>query len=162
MALAFLQAMIAGCAKQPVVSSDPLNGAWRLAEMRLVLADGRNIPVPAQESLVLFADGYYSICYAFGDSSVPYKKRWRPSGEEKRARFSSMIVNSGSYLLDGDRIDAKPLFALAPEFVNGKGEFSFAFKADTLELTWDKSIAFDGLEYPSQGTVTRLKLVRAN
>ncbi len=151
------------CSEQPPGPSDPLNGAWRLVGMDLILADGKIIEVPARESLFIFADGYYSIGYAFGDDgSVPYAERWHPSDSEKIARFSSVIVNSGSYRINGSEIDAKPLFALAPEFVGGRGVFSYAFAVDTLELTWKNSIAFDGLEYPSRGTVTLLRLVRSN
>ncbi len=160
-ALTCLLAALAGCSNNPAAPVDPLNGAWRLAKMSLVLGDGKTVEIPSHESLVLFAGGHYSICYAFGDSSTPYKERWHPSDGEKRSRFSSVIVNSGAYRANGNRIDARPLFALAPEFVGGRGVFSYAFRDDTLELVWEKSIAFDGLEYPSGGTVTRLELVRA-
>ncbi len=140
---------------------DPLNGAWRLVTMRLIAADGKSFELPVRESLIIFANCYYSLDYAFGDSVAAYAERWHPSESEKIARFSSMIVNSGSYRLEGERMIAKPIFALAPEFVGGEGVFSFAFAADTLELTWERSVAFDGLEYPSRGTVTLLRLVRA-
>ena len=36
------------------------------------------------------------------------------------------------------------------------------FSGDTLDLTWERSIAHDGLEYPSGGTVTLLRLLRAS
>jgi hypothetical protein len=162
-AFAFLMACVVVCSKQPAVSPDPLNGAWRLVAMHWISADGKSFEIPVQESLVIFAEGYYSIGYAFGDSaSVPFTERWHPSDREKVARYSSVIVNSGTYRLSGSRLDARPLFALAPEFVGGRGVFSYAFKADTLELTWERSIAFDGLEYPSKGSVIFLRLVRAN
>jgi hypothetical protein len=158
-----LLAGVAACSRQSAAPPDPLNGAWRLVAMHLILADGRSVGVPAHESLFIFADGYYSIGYAFGDSaSIPYAERWRPSDSEKTARYSSVIVNAGTYRLSGSRLDAHPLFALAPEFVGGEGVFSYAVTADTLQLTWERSIAFDGLEYPSRGTVTRLRLVRAD
>ena len=158
-----LLALVMGCCKQQEGPPDPLQGAWRLATMHLIFADGKSLQLPARESLILFANGYYSIGYAFGDKgSVPYAERWQPSDSEKIARFSSVIVNAGSYRLQGSRLDARPLFALAPEFVGGQGVFSYALKADTLELTWERSIASDGLEYPSRGTVTRLQLVRAD
>jgi len=162
MAVAGLLAGAVACSEQEAGPPNPLNGAWRVVSMRLDIADGNSIEVPVHESLVLFADGYYSISYAFGaGGSVPYAERWHPSDSEKIARFGSMIVNSGSYRLSASRLDARPLFALAPEFVGGEGIFTYAFAVDTLELTWERSIAFDGLEYPSRGAVTRLRLVRA-
>jgi hypothetical protein len=161
MALAWLAAGAVACSEQPPAPPDPLHGAWRLAAMQLVTADGTRIDVPVHESLFIFADGYYSIGYAFGAAPAPYAERWHPSDGEKLERFGSMIVNAGTYRLSGPRVDARPLFALAPEFVGGEGVFSYAFAADTLALTWERSIAFDGLEYPSRGTVTLLWLVRA-
>jgi hypothetical protein len=162
-ALAGLLAGVVACSEQSAGPPDPLTGAWRLIAMHLIFVDGRKVEVPTHESLFIFADGYYSIGYAFGESrSVPYAERWHPSDSEKMARFSSVIVNAGSYRLNGSQLDARPLFALAPEFVSGEGVFSYAFTADTLELKWERSVAFDGLEYPSRGTVTQLRLVRAN
>jgi hypothetical protein len=161
-ALTVVVAGIIACSGPSSMREDPLQGAWRLVTMRLITADGKTIEVPTHESLFIFADGYFSMGYAFGgERAKPYAERWHPSDGEKVARFSSLIVNAGSYRLDGSRLDAKPLFALAPEFVDGEGVFSFAFAADTLDLTWEQSIAFDGLEYPSGGTVILLRLVRA-
>ncbi len=131
--------------------------------MQLVEPSGRSIQMRTHENLFFFANGYYSIGYAFGDAgSAPYAERWHPSDREKIDRFGSVIVNAGSYRLRGAQLEAHPLFALAPEFVGGEGIISYAFDADTLELTWERSVAFDGLEYPSRGTVTLLRLVRAN
>lgn len=156
----FLAAVVA-CTAQPPQQLDPLQGAWRLVGMHLISVDGDSVEVPALESLFIFADGYFSIAYAFGEGgSVPYAERWHPSDGEKVARFSSLIVNAGSYRLSGSQLDARPLFAIAPEFVGGQGVFSYAFSADTLELTWERSVTFDGLDYPSGGTVTLLRLVR--
>ena len=55
---------------------DSLNGAWRLVEMRVIAPDGTSVAVPVHESLIIFADGYYSIGYAFGEGgSAPYAER---------------------------------------------------------------------------------------
>jgi len=163
--LAFVTVLLSvvACTGPSSRQTDPLNGAWRLVEMHLISADNDTIQVPAQESLFIFRDGYYAITYAFGRERSPaYTERWHPTDREKVERFSSLIVNAGSYRISGSRLYARPLFALAPEFVEGAAEFSFNFVADTLELTWEKSVASDGLEYPSAGTVTLLRLVRAD
>lgn len=154
---------ITGCMGQSSIQTDPLDGAWRLVTMHLISAGGDTVAVAARESLIIFADGYYSIGYAFGDERfTTYAVRWHPSEAEKVTRFSSMIVNAGSYRISGSQLEARPLFALAPEFVRGEADFFFKFAGDTLELTWERSVAFDGLEYPSAGTVTLLRLVRAD
>ncbi len=149
-----------GCTEKPA-RANQLIGAWQVLSMQIITADQDTIQVPVNESLCIFGDGYYSIAYAFGNKpSQTYTERWHPSDSEKTTRFSSLIVNTGSYRINGSHIDAKPLFALAPEFIGGQAVFSFKFIEEILELTWEKSAAFDGLEYPSAGTVTFLRLVR--
>ena len=152
----FSALLLTGCSKE---KPGKLNGAWQLMKMQLVSANGEQIGFPVGESLFLFDKGYYSITYAFGRRAVPYQERWHPTDNEKLARFRSVIVNTGRYRLEGTKLLLEPLFALAPEFIGGKGVFSYAFTGDTLDLTWEQSIAFDGLEYPTGGTVTRLRLV---
>jgi hypothetical protein len=153
---------IVGCTQRSTSQSDQLYGVWRVASMYLISADKETVEIPINESLIIFENGYYSIAYAFGDEGFPtYAERWHPSDSEKVARYSSLIVNAGSYQITESHIYARPLFALAPEFIQGQAVFSFKFEKDTLELIWEKSIAFDGLEYPSAGTVTLLRLVRA-
>lgn len=152
-----------GCAEEPASQADGLKGAWRVDAMYLISANQDTMQIPVNESLLIFTDDYYSISYAFGKKSPPaYSERWHPNDKEKIARYSSLIVNSGSYQINGSYIEARPAFALAPEFVDGQAVFSYKYAGDTLELIWEKSIAFDGLEYPSVGTVTFLRLVRAN
>jgi hypothetical protein len=156
-------AIAIGCAEQKPSRTNPLQGTWRVASMQLISAEQDTVGIPAHESLVMFGDGYYSIAYSFGGERSPtYAERWHPTDREKLARFSSLIVNAGSYVLNGSRVEAGPLFAIAPEFVAGEAIFSYQVVRDTLELTWEKSVAFDGLEYPSDGTVTLLRLVRVS
>jgi hypothetical protein len=145
----------------PAASSLSVEGAWRILRVELLVPDGTVTLLPHQESLVLFTQDHYSMVYAFGTAPAPpYAERWKPRPEEQVARFSSMIVNAGSYRIVGDRVIARPAVAAAPEFVGGEGHFRVRFVADTLELIWDGSIAFDGVPYPSGGAVTRLRLAR--
>jgi hypothetical protein len=138
-----------------------LEGAWHVVQVQLIGPDGGVTVLPHQESLFLFTGDHYSMVYAFGTApSPPYAERWKPSPDEKLSRFGSLIMNGGSYRVTGDRIVGRPIVAMAPEFLNGRAGFGYRFVADTLELTWDESVAFDGLSYPSGGTVTRFRLMR--
>jgi hypothetical protein len=164
MVLALIIALVimVGCTERSTSQSDPLHGAWHVATMYLISADKDTIEILINESLIIFGEGYYSVAYAFGENKdSTFAERWHPNGKEKIDRYSSLIVNTGSYQINGSHLYARPLFALAPEFIKGQAVFSFKFVEETLELTWEKSIAFDGLEYPSAGTVTLLCLVRA-
>jgi len=147
--------------QQPTAAT-PLEGAWRVVEMRQEYPDGRPQPLHARESFFLFAGGSYSMAWAYGEGVSPlYAERWKPTTEEKLARFGSMLVNSGTFEVDGDRMVAHPRFALAPELVGGEARFRFSVAGDTLRLSWDETYALDGLPYPSGGASTVLRLVRS-
>jgi hypothetical protein len=163
--VAFISTLVGvfGCTAPSTFQGNQLHGAWRVAEMHLISVDQDTVEVSVQESLFIFGDGYYSIAYAIGDERSPaYAERWHASDREKVERFGCLIVNAGSYRINGSQLYAQPFFALAPEFVEGQAVFSFQFVDDVLELVWERSVAFDGLEYPSGGTVTLLRLVRVN
>jgi hypothetical protein len=154
---------LVACSDRAAAPVDPLSGAWRVVSMHLVDSSGQATELRTHESLFTFAAGYYGMAYVFGDQRpAAYAERWHPTDAERIARFRSIIASSGTYTVTGSHLVARPRFALAPEFVGGRGEFAFEFAGDTLRLTWEKSIAFDGLEYPSAGTVTVLRLVRAD
>jgi len=161
--LAGLALATAGYSGRPAPSTDALTGAWRVVSMQLVEPNGQTTALRTHESLFMFADGHYSMGCVFGSQRpATWAQRWHPTDAEKAARFSAILASSGTYSLAGSRVLARPLFAMAPEFVGGRGEFSFDFAGDTLRLTWEKSIAFDGLEYPARGTVTVFRLLRAD
>jgi len=140
----------------------PLEGAWQVVEMRQEYPDGRGYPLHPRESFFLFAGSGYSIAWAYGDGPSPlYAERWRPTEEERLARFGSMLVNAGTFEVDGDRMVAHPRFALAPELAGGEVRFRFSFSGDTLRLSWDETYSVDGIPYPSDGASTVLRLVRS-
>jgi len=161
--LAALALAAVGYSGRSAPSTDALTGSWRVVAMQLVEPDGQTASLRVHESLFMFADGHYSMGCVFGNQRpAAYAQRWRPTDAEKVARFGAMLASSGTYALTGSRLITRPLFALAPEFVGGRAEYSFEFVGDTLRLSWEKSVAFDGLEYPTGGTVTVFRLVRAD
>ena len=162
-----------GCSPPPPSAEDPaataalatpvtpLEGSWRVVEMHQAYPDGSAQPLHARESFFLFAGSDYSIAWTYGDGPSPlYTERWKPTEEERLARFGSMLVNAGTFEVDGDRMVAHPRFALAPELVGGEVRFRFSFVGDTLRLSWDETWSVDGVPYPSDGASTVLRLVR--
>jgi hypothetical protein len=130
--------------------------------MRQEYPDGRSQPLHVRESFFLFSGASYSMAWAYGEGPSPlYAERWTPTTEEKLARFGSMLVNSGTFETDGDRMVVHPRFALAPEFVGGEARFRFSVAGDTLRLSWDETYAIDGVPYPAGGASTVLRLVRS-
>lgn len=152
-----------GCATPPSAPVTSLEGSWTLVAMDLLAPDGSVRSLGAQESFFLFAGESYSMTWAFGATAAPaFAHRWHPTDAEKLARFSSTLVNAGTFHVVGDTLVVQPRFSLAPDFVNGEGRFTVSFKGDTLVLSWHESLGFDGLPYPGGGVVTLLRLVRAD
>ena len=139
----------------------PLDGAWRLVALEDVELDGTRTTLTPQESLFLFADGYYSMAYAVGEQRSPYyAERFSPTDEESLARMNAMTVNAGTFEIAGTRVMMHPLIARVPEFVGGLAEHDFVVSGDTLTLTWSRTVSEDGVEAP--GTTSVLTLVRVN
>ena len=161
-----LLAVLAGCsATSTSQQAGPLEGAWRLTRVIIVSADGSRTALTPQESLFLFSDGYYSIAYAFGDEPFPaYAEPFNPTDEERLARFSSILVNTGTYEVSGSTATLRPLFALVPEFVGGFAEHDYEVSGDQLTLSWRRTMSAAGVEEPftavggsAEFTLTRLR-----
>lgn len=173
--LAALLLAAAGCtpasppAEEPAATASsapaptPLEGAWQVVDMRQEYPNGRADSLHPRESFFLFAGTDYSLAWAYGDGPSPlYAERWKPTEAERLARFGSMLVNAGTFEVDGDRMVVHPRFALAPELVGGEVRFRFSFAGDTLRLSWDETYSVDGVPYPSGGASTVLRLVRSD
>lgn len=161
-----LLVVLVGCS--PTSNSQqagPLEGAWRLTGIVTVFADGSRTALTPQESLFLFRGGYYSMAYAIGDERSPaYAEAFNPTDEERVARFSSILVNTGTYEVSGSAATLRPLFALVPEFVGGFAELDHEVSGDQLTLRWRRTVSVAGVEEPftagggsAELTLTRLR-----
>jgi len=126
-----------------------LQGAWLRVEGAAVGRDGTEYPSTIRESLLLFSGDHYSMNWAGGtEAPVPSATPFRPTDEEKLARFGVLLVNAGTFEVEGEVLTIHPTFALVPEFVNGLGELRFELKGDELLLDWYRIDAADGSPDP--------------
>jgi hypothetical protein len=171
LSMAALALVLAACqsrapAEQPTAEGErPLEGAWRIVGAQSVAASGKASDNPTQESLVLFADGHYSIAVAFGDKRVaPYAIRWRGTDAERLARISSIVVNAGTYEATPSTLVTRPLFALVPEFVGGSQEYQYELSGNRLTLRQSNLVSSDGVQNPDivkgQRTVYTLERIK--
>ena len=162
--VAFLLGAVCGCAApSPSDEGGPLEGAWRLAGLVDVAADGTRTDFTPQESLFLFRGNHYSMAYAFGDQRSPaYAEPFTASDEESVVRFGSMTVNTGTYEVSGSTATLRPLFALVPEFVGGFAEHDYELSGDNLTLRWRRTMSSTGVQQPftAGGGSTELTLTR--
>jgi hypothetical protein len=127
-----------------------LDGVWHLLSSETIGPDGRRYPGRTYESLLLISHGHYSMNWAFGPQKSDYfAKRFNPTDAERLARYNAMLVNAGSFELDGRVLTIRPKFALVPEFVGGVGEFEYSLRGETLELVWRKIESADGIPDPN-------------
>ena len=116
-------------------AGSPLEGAWRVATVRYVWADGDAAIDPALPGLFLFAGDHYSFAWHQGDEPQPdYTTPWKPIDAEKVQSYNAIIVNAGRYRLAGDTLITRPLVAKTPEFEGGEARFTFQVTGDTLRL----------------------------
>lgn len=163
---ALLLIALSGCATPPAGDEiGPLEGAWRLTGLVDVAADGTRTSFTPQESLFLFRGDHYSMAYAFGDQRSPaYAQPFTPDDAERVARFSSMVVNTGTYEVSGSTATLRPQFALVPEFVGGFAEHTYEVSGDQLTLRWHRTMSSAGVEQPftagsgsTELTLTRIR-----
>jgi hypothetical protein len=155
-AVALLLVVVADDAAEAQATSSPLEGVWTVVAVDPAGAD----PIdPAQPGLYIFAGDHYSAVYAPGpEPRIKSQTSFLPTAEEILAQYQSIIVNSGSYEVDGDSFTLRPMIAKSPGFVGGYLTGTFVLLGDTLTLRHEHLFDLDGVELPDFGEV--LTLVR--
>lgn len=128
---------------EPAAQKNPLVGVWSVTE-RSEGGEGSTFS-PAQPGLFIFTDGYYSAVHVVSNEArANSKKSFEPTDEEKVAQYNSIIVNTGTYSVDGDVITYKPMVAKSPEFVGGESKSKFKVEGDVLTIEVQSVTAASG------------------
>ena len=131
-------------------ATNPLQGVWSVT--KLVAADGTTSD-PAQPGFVIFEQAHYSAVYTLGSDPRPLSKTaFAPTHEEMLAQYTRLIVNTGTYEVDGSVVSIKPLLAKSPEFIGGSATMKFQVDGDILTLTTLTTVAADGSTPPGGGS----------
>lgn len=123
-------------------------GAWQVREIARqdVARSHSDRPLP---SVFIFTEHHYSMMWLPNfDSQRSFAQRWMPTDEEKIARFNSLIVNAGSYSIEGSTLTAHPVVARMPDFVGGKLICDIRVDKDTMWLKFVDEYSFDGVQAP--------------
>jgi hypothetical protein len=103
------------------------------------------------------------MVWTFGNEPQrPFIARWNPTDAEKIDRFDSLVVNAGTYEIEGQTLIARPLVARIPDFMGGKLICEYHIEKDTMTLKFVDEYSFDGVQAPwvaSGGLVLTLKRV---
>ncbi len=139
-------------------AANPLQGVWSVTKS--VAADGTTSD-PAQPGLFIFGQAHYSAVYTLGSDPRPLAKTaFDPTHEEMLAQYTPLIVNTGTYEVDGSVVSMKPLLAKSPEFIGGSATMKFQVDGDILTLTTSTIVAADGSTPPGEvsGVLTLRRL----
>ncbi len=162
LAIIVVLAATTSCHKAQQPAKHPIEGAWKIVEIRNVGPEGVAVNPAPQPSLYVFTAGHYSMMWIPGrEPRQGSAKTWFPTYDEKVKDFETVIMNSGTYELTDTTVTIHPLIAKTPEYVGGKGVFVYGIVADTLWLTNVDIYSSDGTQDPYITQYTSpLKLVR--
>ena len=136
-------------------------GVWQVTDIRRQNVEGSMTDKPFP-NLFIFTSRHYSMVWVLGPGE-PFAERWKPTDEEKIMRFDSLVVNAGTYEIEGITLTAHPMVARIPDFIGGKLICEFHIENDTLRLKFVDEYSFDGVQAPwvAQGGLV-LTLVRVS
>lgn len=131
---------------EPSAEANPLLGVWSMSEMT---PSGEATITPSQPGLFIFTEEHYSAVYSLGSEARPRSAAsFDATPEEKVAQYDTIIVNTGTYDVNGSTIAMRPLVAKSPEFVGGQSTMDFHIDGDVLTLTEQRLVAADGVPAP--------------
>ena len=111
-------------------SASPLDGAWVVTSLQS--SDGKVID-PAGPGQFIFLGGRYSAVYTVGVTERrKSEKAFDPTEEEMVEQYDTIIVNSGTYQVEGNELTLRPLVAKSPEYIGGSSTMEFSVDGDTL------------------------------
>jgi hypothetical protein len=139
----------AGCAQLDAPSAGPLEGAWLVDEIRVIGPEGESVNASPQPGLYIFSGRHYSMVWMPGsEAREDFARKWYPTDAEKVASFDAVIVNSGTFELEGSTLTTIPLVAKTPEFMGGAAVYECRFEGEALWLTMTDNTSHDGVQDP--------------
>jgi hypothetical protein len=136
-----------GFSPSVVQAENSIKGVWRVSDITREYNDQSiSDPLPSQ---IIFTNGHYSIVWMPLKEAIPaFETRWQPTEEEKLQRFDEIVVNSGTYSLDGSDLRIEPVVARFAEFIGGYIDYQVTWVGDDLVLTFMDEATFDGVRAP--------------
>ena len=135
-----------------------LMGVWAIHQIEY--ADG-TINADPEPSQAIFTAQNYSLLWIYPSTSLrSFEERWTPTDAEKIQRYGEIVVNSGTYELEGDSLMTLfPVVSRVPGFMGGgRLLYEFRVQGDTLWLTSRDEYSYDGIQAPWAASDDGVKL----
>jgi len=152
--------LLIGWPAQQAVAQQTIEGVWQVSKIERDVK--RNFEQSVNEnplpSLVIFTKSHYSITWIPGDAApAAFATRWEPTEEEKALRFGLIVVNTGTYEVEENKIKATPIINRNPEFAGGLMIYEYEWVDQDLVLTMMEEYSFDGVPAPwTQGAAGKI------
>jgi len=127
------------------VRKSDLLGSWQVTAIGYKQADQVSRIEPALPGLFLFTQEHYSMTWMPGSQlQADYADLWHPTDREKVGSYNAVVVNAGSYSIDGDLLTTQVQVAKTPAFMGGYAVYQIQLDGDNLQLTVKDNVAHDG------------------
>ena len=115
---------------------NPLIGSWKVQEILYIYSDTTYIKKEEAHGRFIFTAKNYAVMYnPRMQKRMHFQDLSNPSTEEITKAFQSIVFNTGSYLIDKNKIITTADIAKVPGFESGKQEYKILLKNEHLELT---------------------------
>jgi hypothetical protein len=142
-------------AEQRSASGPPIQGVWRIAEVRTSGPGARTITNP-NPGLLIFTARHYAIVAEAGDSLRPPVGDLAKASADQLRNILGFQANAGTYELSGDVLTTRPSVALNPSVMTAGAFLARSFKLDGNTLT---TVQLQNQDGPISNPVS-LKLTR--
>ena len=132
--LAGLFAVAANVYGQSGTTGSALVGAWKVTE----IADANAAPITSpQPGLYIFTRQHYSFARINGARPLPdYPSNDKATDADKVAVFNALYLNTGTYMVAGNRLTTRAMVAKSGFAIGGAGnQYDFAVTGNALVLT---------------------------
>ena len=113
-----------------------LLGSWDVREVHWISNDTTVTIKNAQPGILMLTPERYSIIWTpTRYERAPFKILSKPTDDEIKSGFGSIVFNSGTYSMTDSTITTKALLAKVPGFEGGKQFYDYRLEKNLLTLT---------------------------
>jgi len=115
---------------------NPLEGAWEMKSLYWITPDTTYTLDPSQPGLLLVTPKRYAIMWTpTAQARTPFVELSKPTDDELKAGFRSIVFNGGSYELNDSTLVTTASIAKVPGFEGGKQYYEYSIDNKQLTLT---------------------------
>ena len=145
MALLLLQFFACGEVPEVPKKESTLMGTWNLQEVQWISKDTTYFLKNPQPGLLMLNKEGYSIMWSPSEKErTPFKVLSKPTDEELKSGFSSIVFNAGNYTITDSTLRTEATIAKVPGFEGGRQFFRYSIHDNQLSLVMHDETYPDG------------------